>query len=246
MNADSSSLDTYIICSTPRTGSTLLCELLSSTGVAGNPHSYFRAQDMDRRASDWGLPKAWSFDAYLEAVRRLTATPNGVLGLRIMWGTLDEILDQLRLMYENTEARALLEEAFGNTKYIHLRREDVVAQAISLFKAEASNYWHSTQSGPPSGAVGYNHDEIANRVESLQNDDAAWTRWFESLDIEPLQISYEALDSDPVATSRKVLNYLGLAYRGDITAPNLKLADQSSEHWKQRFLLEASDAKHGI
>jgi len=29
----------YVVCATPRSGSTLLCELLKSTGVAGHPVS---------------------------------------------------------------------------------------------------------------------------------------------------------------------------------------------------------------
>src|SRR4051812_39199959 len=31
----------YLVCATPRSGSTLLCELLSATGVAGRPQEYF-------------------------------------------------------------------------------------------------------------------------------------------------------------------------------------------------------------
>jgi LPS sulfotransferase NodH len=39
-------IDSYLICATtPRTGSSLLCGLLDSTGIAGHPESYFRRQD---------------------------------------------------------------------------------------------------------------------------------------------------------------------------------------------------------
>ena len=31
----------YVVCATPRSGSTLLCALLAGTGVAGNPEEYF-------------------------------------------------------------------------------------------------------------------------------------------------------------------------------------------------------------
>src|SRR3954447_11167479 len=31
----------YLVCATPRSGSTLLCELLKSTGLAGRPAEYF-------------------------------------------------------------------------------------------------------------------------------------------------------------------------------------------------------------
>src|SRR5690348_6219991 len=33
----------YLACATPRSGSTLLCEALTNTGVAGNPKEYFEA-----------------------------------------------------------------------------------------------------------------------------------------------------------------------------------------------------------
>ena len=36
-----SRFDTYIICTTPRSGSTLLCQMLKATGCAGKPESYF-------------------------------------------------------------------------------------------------------------------------------------------------------------------------------------------------------------
>ena len=33
----------YLVCATPRSGSTLLCEALKGTGVAGRPEEYFEA-----------------------------------------------------------------------------------------------------------------------------------------------------------------------------------------------------------
>ena len=41
----------YLICSTPRSGSTLLCEALTNTGVAGAPEEYYQ----HRRKT--GLPR---------------------------------------------------------------------------------------------------------------------------------------------------------------------------------------------
>nr|WP_245766264.1 Stf0 family sulfotransferase [Sulfitobacter brevis] len=47
-----------MICATPRSGSTLLCTLLRSTGIAGDPNSYFRPNDVAEWALEWGLPSA--------------------------------------------------------------------------------------------------------------------------------------------------------------------------------------------
>src|SRR3954453_9642741 len=41
----------YLICATPRSGSTLLCEALLNTGLAGNPKEYFEA------LRETGLPR---------------------------------------------------------------------------------------------------------------------------------------------------------------------------------------------
>jgi trehalose 2-sulfotransferase len=38
-------VDSYFVCGTPRTGSSLLLGLLESTGVAGRPQAYFREPD---------------------------------------------------------------------------------------------------------------------------------------------------------------------------------------------------------
>src|SRR3954469_3299609 len=42
----------YLVCATPRSGSTLLCRALAQTGVAGRPEEYFEAR------RDTGRPPA--------------------------------------------------------------------------------------------------------------------------------------------------------------------------------------------
>lgn len=80
----------YIICATPRSGSTLLCDLLHDTGVAGNPHSFFRAQDYAEWAEEFDVPVAhWSGDqdfdqAYLDAVLTYGTGSTAVFGMRLM------------------------------------------------------------------------------------------------------------------------------------------------------------------
>ena len=50
--------DSCLICATPRTGSTLLCGLLASTKVAGQPESYFREPDEQLWAARWGIARS--------------------------------------------------------------------------------------------------------------------------------------------------------------------------------------------
>ena len=50
----------YLVCATPRSGSTLLCDLLDQTGAAGHPEEYFEAlrhSGIPRRAHEYFDPE---------------------------------------------------------------------------------------------------------------------------------------------------------------------------------------------
>lgn len=243
----------YIICATPRSGTTLLCDLLTETGRAGAPHSYYRRQDIPWRAEGWGVSLGETgapiaFDrAYLDAVLRVGAGATGVFGLRLMWGTLAELRERLAGLFggELTTA-ALLNEAFGPLSYVHVFREDKVAQAISLLRAEQSGLWHLAadgterqRSGPPA-PIAYDDARLAALVDDLERDDAAWTAFFAESGISPLEVRYEDLAVDPERDVRRVLAALGQT--SGLTAPvtprTARMADHVSEGWRERFRRE--------
>jgi LPS sulfotransferase NodH len=120
----------YLIASTPRSGSTLLCEALTNTGVAGNPEEYYqhrRKTGLPRRPLEYfeetdtpeidavlgqytrvddemSLFDPRRFDTYREwvdwTIDRAT-TPNGVFGAKVMWGYFNGFVDSLRDMNNN-------------------------------------------------------------------------------------------------------------------------------------------------
>jgi LPS sulfotransferase NodH len=136
-------LTAYILCATPRSGTTLLCDLLKATGVAGRPNSYFRIQNRAGWALEWGVPRTGfasdeGFErAYLAAMRRVAAADTGVFGLRLMWGSTTEMFAQLARRYPDlADGPARLAAAFGPPLYIHVSRQDKIAQAVSRLRAE--------------------------------------------------------------------------------------------------------------
>jgi LPS sulfotransferase NodH len=125
----------YLVCATPRSGSTLLCHALDQTGVAGHPEEYFEALrqsgrprrpheyfDPDRHVNiverlafrempdGGGRPSPlWhpeTYGDYLEWALREGTTPNGVFGAKLMWGYLGDFAQLLRGI-EGMAGRAL-------------------------------------------------------------------------------------------------------------------------------------------
>ena len=256
MNDEGSGMfDAYIICGTPRTGSTLLCKLLASTGTSGDPHSFYRRQDLPEWAEEWKLPARdtmgeLEFDvAYLDAA--ITAGKGGteIFGLRLMRENLDElsaILDRIFPGLASDAAR--FGRAFGRILYIHLSRENKLAQAISLIKAQQTGLWHIAPDGTeiervaPAQEPHYDFERIKGELAELEAYDTAWNVWFARQDIAPLRIGYERLASNPAATLISICEALGVQPpRTDDIRPGVaRLSDATSLDWMRRYRLDAA------
>lgn len=120
----------YLMFFTARSGSTMLGDALSRTDVAGLPDEYFNPELLGWRAADLGVS---TLGEYCEAVTRDLQTPNKVFGVEATYGHImtfgDNASDFLR--------------SFGADAYFGLIRSDIVAQAVSLFKATTYNVYHS-------------------------------------------------------------------------------------------------------
>jgi LPS sulfotransferase NodH len=240
----------YIIAATPRSGSTLLCDLLSVTGVAGEPQSYYRREDIEDYARAWRVSSpdvigSEAFErAYLEAVRPAGAGKTGVFGLRLMWASVAELSARLSIIHpDSLDDADRFELAFGKPLYIHLSRQDKVAQAVSLLKARQSGLWHRAADGtarertvPPAPLI-YDRDHLAGFVEELERDDAAWNSWFSRVGIEPLRLTYEGLAAEPKGALARVLSALALdaTIAASVDVRTAKLADETSLEWTRRF-----------
>jgi LPS sulfotransferase NodH len=115
----------YLICATPRSGSTLLCEALKGTGVAGVPEEYFEAlrhSGRPRRPQEYfigaqdrtilrhlgehtsidgrpGRSPLWDrhdYEPFLQWAIGQGTTPNGVFGAKLMWGYFGDFVSLLR------------------------------------------------------------------------------------------------------------------------------------------------------
>ncbi|PWW01884.1 LPS sulfotransferase NodH [Hoeflea marina] len=242
--------DSCVICTSPRSGSTLLCRLMAATGVAGNPESYFHRLSIEAWREDLevgavpGASERELLAAIFKAVIAKGSLETGLFGLRLQRHSFDFFTEKLAVLYPSPATDALrFQAAFGRTLFVHLTRRDKIGQAVSWVKAEQSGLWHLAPDGTelerlsPHRDPIYDAGEIQACVKTMQDYDRDWMDWFEAQDIEPLRITYDALSENPVATLRDLLGRLGLdPHAASSVTPGVrKLADATSEDWVARF-----------
>ncbi|MDZ4311915.1 MAG: Stf0 family sulfotransferase [Cypionkella sp.] len=248
-------MKSYIICGTPRSGSTLLCDLLAATQVAGVPDSFFMRDVDPVWARAWGLPARGELDAvryaagYLAAAITAGTGATGVFGLRLMRESLGDVLAVIDTVYPGlTSDRARLRAAFGEVLFVHLSRQDKLAQAVSLIKAEQTGLWHVAPDGSELERLSapqeprYDFARLRAMVAELQGYDAAWLDWFAEQGIVPLRVEYDSLSADPVAEVARICAALGVAapVTGGLIPGVAKLADAVSADWMRQYRVDVA------
>ena len=238
--------DAYIICTSPRSGSTLLCDLLTSTGICGQPRSYFHRPslsawlDAHNLPSIEGEPHLATLKRVFDAAIRSGRAGGKLFGLRLQQHSLEFFLDQMRVFDPDAESDAeRIHAVFGRTAFIYLTRRDKIAQAVSYAKAEQTGLWHRAPDGreierlAPHADPRYNATALRDQVRQFDEQDRRWRTWFETQAISPTLLTYQHLSSDPQGGLALCLEALGLDPSAALSIkPGVgKLADKTSEQW---------------
>ncbi|MEN0000012.1 MAG: Stf0 family sulfotransferase [Pseudomonadota bacterium] len=240
----------YIICTSPRSGSTMLCKLLAATKAAGNPGSLFHNPTIDAWCAYYGLDaaaypsKQKLLEAIFSAAKVRGKGGTDVFGLRLQRGSFAFFMQQLGFLHPGQASDlARLEAAFGPTLFIYLTRDDKLDQAISCVRAEQSGLWHRNSDGselertaPPRDA-GFDADAIKAHMDEFSAFETAWQSWFETQGISPLTVTYDRLSREPQAILTEIVSALGLdaSIAADVPVQTAKMADETSLAWRTRF-----------
>lgn len=236
----------YIIASTPRTGSTLLCRDLWASGCAGAPKEYLNPSQI----RDWSMRLAtsrWHRLAWaalrgpalplalhtlsdservverLQTIRRLRTGPSGLFGLKIHWH---------HFRRHASHSNNPIVEALQPSKWIRVVRRDRVRQAVSWARALQTGRWSSNTPGwlPPLFLPRLIHA----CEKTIRAHERAWDAWFLRAGIVPEIVEYESLTTDRVGTTLRLLATLGQPQRTvSLGSPNdhLRQADATTELW---------------
>jgi LPS sulfotransferase NodH len=212
----------YAICTSGRSGSNLLCQCLSSTGLLGHPLEYFNGAG--RRML--GYPDFPDEpDKQIDCILTIGATANGIYGTKVFPSQLDLVVTATRWT-----------PRLPDLKFVLLKRRDLLGQAISSVRAAQTNQWRSTMA--TQGSAAYDGARIYERLCAVARDYARWDVFFARNGIEPTVIAYEELMADPQAAVDKVASLFGLQGRAPIRTGDIHLEiqrDATTQEWKARF-----------
>ncbi|MBI5963781.1 MAG: sulfotransferase [Chloroflexi bacterium] len=231
----------YTIWFSQRTGSTLLCKAIESTGVAGVPREWFNCPpDL---LTNFHQKNHADLQEYLY---KLGSTPNGVFAINHSFYEphFTQLIETLRNFpacgSATIKRTAVWERVFPNHRHIFMTRRNKVRLAVSWWKAIQSTEWHVPTNEPRKPvdlSDKYSFDAINHLYNECSMREAGIQEFFTEGGITPLNIFYEDFIHNYEQTIRTILNYLELDSKSVTIAPPAlaKLADTVSEEWAQRF-----------
>jgi LPS sulfotransferase NodH len=233
----------YLVCTTPRTGSSFLCYLLETTGLAGMRPLPVVGQEYLlelRIGADAGAN--WDeleLRQYLEQAFRKSGG-NGAAGFKVMWGAQMEYVEkrmQRSRRYRGFSAHDLPRFLPEGTKYVWLVRRDRVRQAISWARAMQTQCWNTHALREYRGVQVFDLRQIRRKIAVIERHNLEWKSFFDRNGIRPLTIVYEEFLEQPEQTVREILRYLGVAPPADfhVSAESDHRAHDVNEEWVRRF-----------
>jgi trehalose 2-sulfotransferase len=254
---------TYVIASTPRSGSSLLAAGLVKTGVAGRPEEYFTPEYIGAYKEDLKLPMDCSWPEYLVKVMAFAATENGVRGVKIHWR---HVVSLARALGFQSDPGVVLELLFPAAVFVNIVRADRRAQALSLFRAETTGEWFrspglSSKARPWGLYLGRptigrtaadltdvvpTYAQIIRMERDLDAEQAAWINYFTTRRRDVLTVRYEELDANYQGEIARVLHFLGAdpAHAASLPKPPLeRQSDHVNEHWRRLIDQEPSRSR---
>jgi LPS sulfotransferase NodH len=251
--------DTIVILAAPRTGSNLLTYSLQSIGFgAGREfwsepaywHAYVRwgfprpqprgVLGQTRRALE-RQPRWWwhtrlgadEFVRYHRVVEQHRTGPNGVFVVKL-FGPHIHMLERRTGLLPTDVLR-------GNLHWVVLRRQDKIAQAVSIFRAERNDAWldKDGMSTPPLDPDDVGPDDLSRIVERATELLEQETDLFAICDrfgVDPFIIDHERLRDDVAGVLRELVEPFGGEVPDDFVAPTHRQSDAVNEAIRERVL----------
>ena len=214
-----------LILSTPRSGSTLLCDLIyKSTGALG--HEYFQHHGYIQELSTrWGAKTGNTIiaDKYFKSLARYRSR-NGILCINLHGSHLDLFISFLHFAPKCTY------------RVVFLRRSSTLDQSISFAIAAKTGAWSSAYKSTPQPTQQINPEEINKKIEIINKQNILIESFIARCNLNHSVVYYEQLLSEH-SCRLKLSKFLDI----DLNIENSTLKKQATpatEFIKRNYVFE--------
>lgn len=218
-----------LLISTPRSGSTMVCDLLNKNyGIL--MHEYFHPTKlmhyMGARWKSLNENGTVNLEKYVKALSAHRTSKDGILGINIHRSHLSIFSEALQFFDPETPIQ-----------YTSIHREDLAKQAISFFIAQKTGKW-SSEFSPESKAPQYSYRRILRHYQNFTEDNQIIEQFLK--DKAHQTMSYESICKDKKA----IIPCFGLQEQESFQSSSLQRQKNSlNEAFYKRFLEDHSSSK---
>ena len=245
ISADLRPTKSIIICSTGRSGSTLLSRTLSSLGCLGQPIEFFRS---DMLAKNGVTALASELYPYLARVYSQGQTPNRVFSAKLHWDHLGQLLEIARTdpALRSHSDSEILSYLFPNPKFIFIRRQNLVSQAISMEISKQTGVYlilkdrkEKKGATPGSGQpLSFKPLNIYRYKQGVAGRNRSWQSFFQQNHLPFFEVVYEDLVKDFERIIRQTVEFCGVDLPQadmEIARATKKQGNQVNERWLRYY-----------
>lgn len=164
---------TVLLAATPSCGADTIADAIRSTGQLGLPFDYTEPAHLARWA---GVFDTATPEATLTSLSQRRRTENGVFSLVAKFDH--------GVTFTTTQAMLQL---LPDVRPVHIRRVDVLRQAVCFALTKQTEIWDGDGSDPPR----YDPGLIDHCLNDIVVQNALWTRLFDRLGLTPLELTFE-------------------------------------------------------
>jgi LPS sulfotransferase NodH len=225
----------YLIATTARTGSTFLCSRIADYEQLGFPMEFLNESYISEFDRLFPNPNLTDFERF---VAQSFSSADGVFGLKTDWWRF-QAAQQMEMFGSLLQPLDLI---------VHLRREDFVAQAVSLALAVESDIWHDRDTGGRSiGAAHalarFDAGKIKGHARNILNQEYYWRQYIAAADAPAIDLTYESVtrDVDGAIQSLADAFHLRLGARPQAPKAERQTKTNVSQAWCDRFREDCED-----
>lgn len=217
----STSQPLVILAFTNRCGSNLAADYLKKARLVGGLGEFLNFETVCNNADRLGFDTLWQYLSYL---KNFYAKNNIPLGTKASF-------EQILMLF-----RWGIHHVFPEIKVIHVRRLDLVSQAVSFSIADQTKQWTSQQKAE-STEVKFDLNDIEGRLFATAHANESIALLCGLLGLDRMEIIYEDLVTGPASQIARAAEFLGATYNAaKVIEPSIqKQANQTNQNFATMF-----------